>query len=137
MGLKPRKVKKGNSKIQAREPTDWDSKSIVISLERVVKTSGYCFSDLKSDHKASFAESIFKRRNASWREIKSMAKHALGFEKISIKAIKGCRVPDFITVDNNTLIAFRYHGKCPMVGYRIQNVFFVLWFDHNFTLYEH
>jgi hypothetical protein len=60
----------------------------------------------------------------------------LGFEKIAKDSIKGSK-PTFITEDLNEFLSFRFSGKKPMVGYRIQNVFYVLWFDLDFTLYKH
>src|SRR5699024_12555094 len=41
-----------------------------------------------------------------------------------------------ISDDVEHFLAFRYSDKRPMVGYRQKNVFYVLWFDHDFTLYN-
>lgn len=46
-------------------------------------------------------------------------------------------MPEFITEDKANLLAFRFSGKKPMVGYRIRNIFYVLWFDAAFELYDH
>jgi hypothetical protein len=35
------------------------------------------------------------------------------------------------------LIAFRFDGKKPMVGYRDGVTFYVLFLDRSFTLYDH
>jgi hypothetical protein len=64
-------------------------------------------------------------------------RHKLGTEKIAKKIIKNAPLPKFITDDFEYFLAFRYNGYCPMVGYRQRDVFFVLWFDHDFTLYSH
>jgi len=35
-------------------------------------------------------------------------------------------------------IAFRFHDRAPMVGYRsTDGIFYIIWFDRNFTLYTH
>ncbi|WP_448216271.1 hypothetical protein [Endozoicomonas sp. 2B-B] len=60
----------------------------------------------------------------------------MGFEKIPKHQIRAT-IPAFITEEVTNLLAFRYHGKHPMVGYRVRDVFYVLWFDHNFSLYPH
>lgn len=88
------------------------------------------------EHKARFAEAIYKRHSLTWSEIKKQNKHALGFEKISVSSIKVPK-PDCITDDMGSYLAFRFRGKAPMVGYRQKDVFYVLWFDPKFSLYNH
>ena len=46
-------------------------------------------------------------------------------------------IPSHITADVQRFIAFRFVGQAPMVGYRVQAVFYILWLDRTFTLYEH
>jgi hypothetical protein len=105
------------------------------SLERLMP-GHYCFSNLEQKDKAAFAESIFKRRNIPWKEIKNLPRHGLGIEKISKSSLK-TTLPKNITEDFKYFLAFRFSGKKPMVGYRVHEIFYVLWFDHDFTLYEH
>jgi hypothetical protein len=45
--------------------------------------------------------------------------------------------PPHVTEDVQRFIAFRFFGKAPMVGYRVQAIFYLLWLDCSFTLYEH
>ena len=42
-----------------------------------------------------------------------------------------------LTEDVQRLIAFRFAGNAPMVGYRVQAIFYILWLDRDFTLYDH
>ena len=72
----------------------------------------------------------------SWRDIKQAARHGLGFEKISRSQIK-CGIPGFITEDQDHFLAFRFKGRAPMVDYRVRDVFYVLWVDPCFELYDH
>ena len=65
-----------------------------------------------------------------------MDRHGLGYEKIAINSIN-VQIRKFITEDQNNLIAFRFNGLKSMVGYRYRNVFYVLWFDHDFSVYDH
>jgi hypothetical protein len=126
---------KQGSLVKSQPAPDYDARPPVFSLERV-QSGDYCFSVLDQENKAMFAECMFKRKNLTWREIKSSGKHQLGFEKIAKNAIKA-PIPPYITEDEDSLLAFRYHGKRAMVGYRIHDVFYVLWFDPNFRLYKH
>lgn len=122
--------------LTAHGSIDYEKKPILFSLERVVDCK-YCLSKLDKNDKAAFASSIFKRKNLSWSDLKSIDRHGLGFEKIPKERIKGSSLPRFITEDVDILISFRYSGKKAMVGYRKNDIFFVLWFDHDFSLYPH
>lgn len=132
--LKAPKKTKG-TRIAVQVPPNYEEMPPIFSLQRVLNTK-YCISALDRDNKAAFADSIYKRRNITWKEIKQLHKHKLGFEKISRDSIK-LDIPDSVTDDVTDFIAFRYKAKAPMVGYRQKNVFYVLWFDYDFTLYKH
>ena len=121
--------------ISADSSPNYDLMPPLFSLERV-QQKGYCLSDLCQTDKAAFAQAIFKRRQIPWSDIKKLNKHALGFEKIVKSAIK-TPIPPFITDEIEHFLAFRFQGLKPMVGYRQKNIFVVLWFDQNFTLYKH
>lgn len=123
------------SKVKAQDAPNYDDYMPIFSLERV-QPGDYCFSVLDKNHKAMFSEAIFRRKSTKWSDIKKADRHGIGTEKIPRAAIKA-PMPNFITEDVNDFLVFRYNGKNPMVGYRQHNVFFVLWFDHDFTLYDH
>lgn len=137
--MEKRKIKKPvtekSNRINISETVDYDTMPPIFSLERV-QNGDYCFSVLDKENKSQFAESMFKRRALSWSQVKSQGRHALGFEKIAKNSIK-TRLPPFIKDDFEYFLAFRFNGLKPMVGYRIKDVFYVLWFDHNLTLYDH
>lgn len=116
-------------------PPDYDSRPPIFSLERL-QTGKYCHSHLDKDHKAAFSDAIFKRKGVTWRELTQCGRHGLGFEKI-LKSSISAAMPSFLTPDEEYLLAFRFKGKAPMVGYRVKDVFYVLWFDRDFTLYNH
>lgn len=121
--------------IQSQEPPDYDSHPPLFSLERL-QSGHYCLSSMDAEGKAAFADAIFRRRSLSWKEIRQAPRHGLGTEKIARSSIKAA-IPPFITDEITDFLAFRYHGKRPMVGYRLRDVFFVLWLDRDFTLYDH
>ena len=121
--------------VKAQAPLNYDNHPPTFSLEKL-QPGKYCFSGLDQEHKTMFAEAMFRRKNLSWNEIKKLDPHGLGTEKIAKSAIKAA-LPAFITDDLDDFLVFRYKQKHPMVGYRQRDVFFVLWFDHDFTLYKH
>jgi len=135
------KPPQGNSSRRIKPPsshdsdTDYSKKPPIYSLERL-QQGKYCLSSLQKDDKAAFADSIWKRRTITWNDLNRCNRHKLGYEKITTNSIKA-PLPPFITEDEQNLIVFRYHNMKPMVGYRDKDIFYILWFDHDFTLYNH
>ena len=119
MGRKHFKVpgKHSGPHFTAPQPINYDEAKIIFSLEKVVD-SDYCFSQLDKEHKAAFAESVFKRRLFTWGELKQISRHGLGFERISESSILTAIPPGIRDDVGDNFIAFRYHGKNPMIGYR-------------------
>jgi len=124
-----------SSKFTVPDTPNYNSMPPIFSLEKIAGDN-YCFSKLDDTDKKQFAESIFKRKNTSWNDIQSLDKHGLGTEKIPKSKINGS-IPKFITDDMKDFLVFRFNGMKPMVGYREKNIFYVLWFDKDFTLYKH
>lgn len=81
-------------------------------------------------------ETMYKLSQLTWKEIRQLGRHKLGFEHFYQddfpKKPKG--VP--ITQDVRYMV-FRYDGKLPMVGYRDNAVYYLLWLDNDFKLYDH
>lgn len=127
--------KNKSNRLIVEEPEDYNKMILLFSLERLQRKD-YCLSKLRKEDKAAFADSIFKRKSITWNQIQQMDRHGLGHEKIEVSSIK-VAIPKFITEDEHNLLAFRYSGMKPMIGYRVRNIFYVLWFDHNFTVYDH
>jgi len=103
------------------------------SLENLIK--GYCFSDCEKEEKLAFINTIFKLSQLSWEQISQLPRHGLGFEKISRNSLK-FKIPEFVT-DDCDIFAFRFYGKAPMIGYRIEQIFYILCLDRSFTAYDH
>lgn len=133
------KFKKGKKKqgkiVSVQEPPNYNKFPVVFSLEKV-QLGKYCHSSLDQENKACFAEAIFKRKNLTWDDVIQLDRHGLGTEKIPDSKVR-CEKPKFLTEDFKEYLVFRYNNLAPMVGYRLKNVFYVLWFDHDFTLYPH
>lgn len=104
------------------------------SLEHIQRN--FCLTDCETDEKAAFADALLKRSRMTWQEIIQAPKHGLGVEKIKRQCIRA-PVPEIIPEDVDHFLALRFNGKAPMVGYRNQTIFYVLWIDRAFSLYEH
>lgn len=95
----------------------------------------YCLSKCTKDEKAALADKLHQLSQLSWLDINNAARHGQGYEKINRTSIKG-RIPPSLTEDVN-ILAFRFFGKAPMVGYRVAEVFYIVWLDRQFVLYDH
>ena len=97
---------------------------------------GYCLSNCELKEKAALAETMHELSKLTWAQIHGTHRHGKGCERIDQTSIKGDSVPHYITDDVN-LLAFRFFGKAPMVGFRTGRIFHIVWLDRNFTLYKH
>lgn len=134
--LKKRKSKPG------KEPRikSHDSDKIPSQLQPPIFSLKYmqrshCITACEQREKASFADKLRLLSKMTWNQIYSSHRHGLGCEKIDRNSIKAS-IPHHITEDT-TLIAFRFHGKAPMVGYRKESTFHIIWIDRDFSLYQH
>ncbi|GCE65776.1 hypothetical protein OMCYN_01722 [cyanobiont of Ornithocercus magnificus] len=112
-----------------------DSK-VIFSFEQVQEESGFGFSELDKHDKSAVSEALFKRRNFSWNDLIQAGKYGLGTEKIPVRSVKASK-PKFITEDAKDYLALRFNGKKPMLGYREGGVFYILYFDSKYSLYNH
>ena len=104
------------------------------SLQNLAKS--HCLSACTKDEKAAFIDRLHEMSQLTWQDIASSNRHGQGSETIARDAIKGSTIPACITEDVR-IIAFRCIGKAPMVGYKVDEVFYVVWIDRAFNLYKH
>ncbi len=132
--IKPRKPDTGKrSKPHLTSDTNPKTEYLTISLRYLDKD--YCLTKCDKDERAAFADSVRILTQKKWVELLSLNRHGQGYEKISQEQIKA-KIPFQLTPDTN-IIAFRFHKKKPMVGYRDGDIFYIIWFDRDFTLYRH
>lgn len=97
---------------------------------------GFSIEDCEKHERAAFASRLYELSRSKWSELRQMPRHGQGFETIPRDAIKG-GIPPEIT-DDVEILAFRFNGKAPMVGYRSKDgVFNIVWLDRAFELYDH
>lgn len=95
----------------------------------------YSLAKCTDEEKKSFAETIWNLSKLTWLQIKGAHRHGLGTEKIDRASIRAA-VPACVTEDV-AILAFRFCGKAPMVGFRSGRIFHIIWFDRDFSLYRH
>lgn len=97
--------------------------------------STYSLKACTKDEKAAFGDTLDKLSKLSWGELLTAPRNGSGYEIIPQYQIRAS-IPNHVTSDIK-LLAFRFCGQAPMVGYRVDRVFYVLWLDRDFTLYDH
>ena len=97
--------------------------------------STYSLKACTQPEKAAFGDTLAKLGQLTWQEIMNAHRHGVGCEIIPQEQIHGS-IPRHVTPEVR-MLAFRFCGKAPMVGYREDRVFYVIWLDRNFTLYNH
>ena len=95
----------------------------------------YCLSHCEQEQRAAFADTLHKLSKLTWAQIMTSDRHASGCEIISRDSLK-FDLPSTIT-DDVRILAFRFHGKSPMLGYRNGRTYHVLALDRDFTAYVH
>jgi hypothetical protein len=118
---------------KADEPPD--QQPPLFSL-RYLDRRTYSLAACQQREKAAFADTLDRLSQLPWRELRLSPRHGLGYEQIPRHAIRA-PIPAHVTEDVQRFIAFRFFGQAPMVGYRVQAIFYLLWLDRTFTLYDH
>ena len=131
---KPKKAAFGKTSGEAITPNP-DRMPPIFSFEYMKGGNGYSIDCCNDDHRSALASRLFLLTKMSWMEIRNAPRHGLGSETISKTSIKPA-LPTAVTEDV-TLIALRYNGKCPMVGFRDGRVFHILYLDHSMDCYPH
>lgn len=89
------------------------------------------------EHRISFIEKLMKLSQVNWQDLIKCHRHGLGFEKMPMNKLKA-RLPASISAEFEELLAFRYHGKRPFLGYRNRFIFHVIFIEREFgELYDH
>lgn len=105
----------------------------------------FCFRHLHPDYsiekvddneRVCFINKLYTFSKMKWQDIQLAPRHGLGSEKISKDSIKA-GIPTTISADVDHFLALRYNGKKPIVGYRVGNIFHIVYIDYNFSVYKH
>lgn len=135
MKLKHRQINRG-IKVGVNEAeirTDYDREKPTFCLRFI--DPQYCISKCDRDEKSAFVDKIFRMSQMTWLQLRMADRHGMGSEKLARAAIRR-PIPAQIS-EEVAILAFRFSGLKTMVGYRQGQMFHVVWFDRDFTLYDH
>jgi hypothetical protein len=132
-GKDPKKGKRIAQPPPLPSTPNYDLEPPVFCFRYLDKTHGLDSCD--KDEKAALVSTLYKLSQLSWRELRLAPRHGVGYEIISRNSFR-VPIPKHITEDVD-LIAFRFSGLKPMVGYRNEAIFHIVWLDRSFEVYDH
>ena len=123
------KKKQGFSASDLKRSTD--DKHPKFSLELV--QPGFDVRDCKDrNDRGNLMMTLSDMSKMPWFEIKRLDRHKKGFE--TIEELRE-RLPQKLR--DMTPIAFRFSDMKPVIGVRVEDVFYIVWIDHDMKLYKH
>lgn len=124
-----------NAKIASPErPPDYNAETPKFCLTHL--QPDFDVEALDAEGRAAFATALHKRSKMTWTEILRSPRHGLGSENIPVSQLK-VNLPVVFEGQEKVLV-LRYHGKLPMAGVRVNDVYHLLWLEPEFnTLYDH
>lgn len=91
----------------------------------------HCLTKCTKEEKAAFADKLRELSQTTWQKLTEAPRHGMGFEKISCFPL-----PPQVSKDVR-MLAFRFYGMAAMIGYRIDETFYIVALDRNFKAYKH
>ena len=126
---KSNSIKIGNQQVVTQST---QKETPIFCLNKIQKN--YCLSKCEIRQKASLIDQLHALSQLTWQEIQAAHRHGLGCETINKDSLN-CKVP--LHMKDETLLALRYDGKKPFVGFRNGRIFHIVWIDRDFSLYPH
>lgn len=105
----------------------------VFSFQHLVES--HDIEKCSSEEKVRILHAIYKRSRINWEELKKIGRHKLGCEPIEQESLR-VPLPRVVTPDT-TILSFRCIEMAPMIGFRDEDRFHVLWIDRKFDCYPH
>jgi hypothetical protein len=121
---------------KAPDPINPDDLPPAFSFEKMQDGSGHSFNCCQDEDRLYLAKRIFMLSRMPWRQIRGASAKGMGSEEIPRGRIAP-PVPNVVTEDVTAFISLHYVGKKRFIGYRVGQIFYVLWVDHTFEVYDH
>jgi len=134
MGRKPKEREEfAQKKIRPRteNPKSSYDEPPAFSFKYIRKS--HCLDCCTLEEKKDLAEALHKRKDTSWNDLLFAPKNGLGYEKIN----GGWKVSLPEEHKEKQMLAFRFSGNKPIVGFKEREIFYILWIDRAFNVYKH
>jgi hypothetical protein len=106
------------------------------SFEKMQDGSGNSFNCCQDDDRLALARRLFMLSRLPWKQIRQAPSTGFGSEQIPKHRIKRA-IPTSVTEDVESFSSLHFVGKKRFVGYRVGQIFHILWVDHTFEVYDH
>jgi len=133
--LKKRREKRGSKILTSDLPVTQSPIKNKPVFSFLYLSKSHCITKCQQKEKISFVKKMHLLSQTTWNQIYSSPAHKNGCEKISRDSLN-VSVPQGIKDDAN-ILSIRFFGKAPMVGFREDDIFHVIWFDRKFDVYDH
>lgn len=120
----------------AQSEPNYDELPPAFSFEKMQDCSGNSLNCCEDADRVSLVKRIFMLSREQWKNIRLAPASGLGAEQIPRYRIKP-PIPNVVTEDVSSFTALHYQGKKRFIGYRVGQIFYILWVDHNFSVYDH
>lgn len=107
----------------------------VFSLSKMQRGTGYSIECCERDDCAAFSSKLFELSQLDWQTIQNSGRHAAGSETIKKSNLKHSVAA--LIPEDGTPLSIRFNGKKPMLGYRKDQIFYVIALDKDFSVYPH
>lgn len=106
------------------------------SFEKMQDGSGNSFNCCEDADRLALAKRLFMLSRLPWKEIRQASARGLGSEQIPRYRIKRA-IPRVVTDEVESFSALHFVANKRFVGYRVGQIFYILWVDHTFEVYDH
>ena len=121
---------------------EYNTGAVGVSIDSLFPKLSIEFLDLKgNDLQKNEQLNVFKTLRIvlkhNWREIRQLGKNGIGFESLKLDELK-CPYPKsdiFTKIDKVTV--FHRQGDLPLIGYRVQETFYLFHIDRDYKAYGH
>ena len=97
----------------------------------------WCISQCQRDEKAEIIDSLHRISKYTWQDCIQLGKSGCGYEQLDRSQIK-CTIPrDDFFKNLDKVTVFHRKKKIPIIGFRIQDVFYIFCIDRKYNAYKH
>jgi len=133
---KPKATRAPFLRTEETPPTNLDAQPPAFSFEKMADGSGHSFNCCQEEDRLALSKRMFMLSRMPWQQINLAPSKGMGAEKISRGEINP-GIPTAVTEDVSYFYSLHYYGKKRFIGYKVGQIFHILWVDHNFGVYDH
>lgn len=130
--------KQDNSKIKPRENKKVSTNTFtpIFSFEHMIDKC-HCVDCCENDDLVALVKRIRLLSKMTWNQILSSSRHKLGCEKIARDSINEKIPTKLHGQEDINFLSLRFNGMKPMIGFREDRIFHIIWIDFDFKVYKH